>query len=152
MKIGLGEGECYCQPDIGWTCHHHENAPVPHNPKEDEQAVRAVLALRHRDGSRHSCRCAECRAIVRVAVMARERIAMGGKRQAKRKHRADAELGAALRAALATVPTGVNAQLIIGTWPKPLVAILRSNVAKPNDATRHLAALLTRASSQETTR
>ncbi len=79
--------ECYCQSDIGWVCH-HENAPVPHSPVEDERAVKEVLRLRHREGGRHSCTCVECRAIVRVASMARERIAMGGARSAKKKHRA----------------------------------------------------------------
>lgn len=84
----MSGADCYCQPDIGWVCHHHENAKVPHNPVEDERAVKEVLRLRHREGGRHSCTCVECRAIVRVAAMARERIAMGSGRSAKKKHRA----------------------------------------------------------------
>lgn len=82
------DAECYCQPDIEWVCHHHENAKVPHNPVEDELAVKEVLRLRGGAGGRHSCTCVECRAIVRVAAMARERITMGGARSAKKKHRA----------------------------------------------------------------
>lgn len=49
-------------------------AQFPSTP--DEEAIATVRALRHRTGARRDCRCAECRAIVRVAVLATEALAM----------------------------------------------------------------------------
>lgn len=48
----------------------------------DDSAIAYVACLRHRIGTQRSCRCEECRALVRVCALAREAVAM---KQAKRR-------------------------------------------------------------------
>lgn len=47
----------------------------------DMDAIALVRALRHRIGTHRNCRCEECRALVRVAALAKEAVDM---KQAKR--------------------------------------------------------------------
>lgn len=50
----------------------------------DLSAIAYVSCLRHRVGTQRTCRCEECRALVRVCALAREAVQM---KQAKRRKR-----------------------------------------------------------------
>jgi len=55
---------------------------------KDMDAIAVVAALRHRIGTRRVCNCEECRAVKRVAALAREAVAMKAARRREKARRA----------------------------------------------------------------
>ena len=80
----------------GWTKKDQpqEPEPAPSSPSREEWAIAQIEKLRHRvAGSRSSCRCKECRALVQVLTLAREAVAMKNARRNWRKaERANADI------------------------------------------------------------
>ena len=52
----------------------------------DGWAIAVVRGLRHREGTRHTCKCEECKSIVRVCALATERLAMSQRKGKRRDH------------------------------------------------------------------
>ena len=90
----------------------------------DGWAIAVVRGLRHREGTRHTCKCEECKSIVRVCALATERLAMSQRKGRRRERTTQAALVALLDHYVTLVKSGDA-----GFWDaekEPVVAAARA--------------------------